>query len=71
MIAVHVGGIVLACLLVFSNALSNGFHLDDAYRIMRLDVLIRPYEAIAALRDAIAPEMARYFAEHSAAAGGN
>jgi hypothetical protein len=45
--------------------------LDDSGRVSRLDVLIRPHDSVAALRDVIAPQMARFLAERSAADPGS
>lgn len=39
--------------------------LDPKLRIQRLDVMIRPINAVIALRDAIAPRMASFLAERS------
>jgi hypothetical protein len=41
--------------------------LDDAGRIARLDVLIRPMNALAALRDAVAPKMMEYLSRDDSA----
>jgi hypothetical protein len=40
--------------------------LDAGGRIRRLDVPMRPLNAVAALREAIAPRMAKYLAERAA-----
>jgi hypothetical protein len=37
--------------------------LDASGRIRRLDVPMRPINAVSALRDAIAPRMAKYLAQ--------
>jgi hypothetical protein len=39
--------------------------LDDSGRIANLDVLMRPANAIEALREAVAPQMAAFLAERS------
>ena len=44
--------------------------LDDASRIRNLDVLMRPVNSVVALREAIAPQMAKYLVERAAASGG-
>ena len=43
--------------------------LDDRGSIRRLDVLMRPVNAVIALREAIAPQMAAYLAERSRQSG--
>jgi hypothetical protein len=39
--------------------------LDDANRVARLDVLMRPVNAVIALRESIAPRMAEFLAERA------
>jgi len=39
--------------------------LDSSNRVEQLDVLMRPHDSISALRDIIAPQMARYLEERS------
>ena len=40
--------------------------LDERQRIRRLDVMIRPINAVIALRESIAPRMAAYLAQRAA-----
>jgi len=42
--------------------------LDESLRVARLDVLMRPVNAVVALREVIAPQMASFLAERSGAA---
>ena len=44
--------------------------LDERHRIQRLDVMIRPLNAVVALREAIAPQMASFLAERARAGRG-
>jgi hypothetical protein len=41
--------------------------LDEGLRVARLDVLMRPVNAVIALREAIAPQMAAFLAERARA----
>jgi hypothetical protein len=41
--------------------------LDEGLRVARLDVLMRPVNAVLALREAIAPQMAAFLAERARA----
>jgi hypothetical protein len=42
--------------------------LDASYRVQRLDVMIRPINAVLALRDSVAPRMADFLARRGAGA---